>query len=88
MSVPASDRAAKLASYIRQNVSKDRARAIGPDTPLVSSGLIDSMSLVSVLVFIEDEFGVVIPDEAATAAAMDSVRLILELVARHDGAGR
>jgi acyl carrier protein len=41
-------------------------------TPLISSGLVDSFSLIKVLAFVEDEFRILIPDEAATAAAMDS----------------
>ncbi len=32
------------------------------------------------LAFVEDEFGIVIPDEAATAAAMDSIELIVKLM--------
>ena len=66
----------KLADYVQRKVSKDPTRPLEPDTPLVSSGLVDSLSLISVLVYIEDEFGVVIPDEAATAAAMNTIRQI------------
>jgi acyl carrier protein len=46
---------------------------------------VDSFSLIKILAFIEDEFGVVIPDEAATAAAMDSLQLILELIETYSG---
>jgi len=78
------NRAARLVSFIQHDVSKDSNQPIGLDTPLVSSGLVDSMSLITVLAFIEDEFGVVVPDEAATAAAMDSIRLILTLVETYE----
>jgi acyl carrier protein len=70
----------RLAGFIQSEVSKDSRQAIHPATPLISSGLVDSFSLIRVLAFIEDEFGVVIPDEAATAEAMDSVELILGLM--------
>jgi acyl carrier protein len=76
------DRTARLADFIRLNVSRNPARAIGADTPLVSSGLVDSLSLVKVLTFVEDEFHVVIPDEAATAEAMDSIASIVALMDR------
>ncbi len=74
--------AQKLVNFIQREVSKDPRRPILLSTPLVSSGMVDSFSLIKVLAFIEDELGVVIPDEAATAEAMDSVELILQLVRR------
>jgi acyl carrier protein len=42
------------------------------------------MSLIKVLAFVEDAFGVVIPDEAATAASMDTLRSILGLIRTYD----
>jgi acyl carrier protein len=72
----ARDTAQKLAHFIQSEVSKDPRQAVQPGTPLISSGLVDSFSLIKVLAFIEDEFGIVIPDEAATARSMDSIELI------------
>ena len=77
-------RTQKLSSFIQREISKDPRKTLEPDTPLISSGLVDSLSLIQVLVFIEDEFGVVIPDEAATAPAMDTVRLILGLIEAYE----
>jgi len=70
----------KIADFIRRELSKDKNLRIDRETKFISSGLVDSFSLIRLLVFIEDEFGIVIPDEAATAEAMDSVSLILELM--------
>jgi len=70
----------KIAGFIQRELSKDKQQNIGQDTMFISSGLVDSFSLIRLLVFIEDEFGIVIPDEAATAEAMNSVSLILELM--------
>ena len=72
--------AEKLTTFIHSELSKDKRQNIGVETRFISSGLVDSFSLMQVLVFIEDEFGIVIPDEAATAEAMDSVSQILELM--------
>jgi len=79
-----------IAKFIQRELSKDKEQNIGQDTMFISSGLVDSFSLIRLLVFIEDEFGIVIPDEAATAEAMDSVALILGLMKKfgklvHDG---
>ena len=70
----------KLARFIQSEVAKDPRQPVMAATLLISSGLVDSFSLIKVLAFVEDEFGIVIPDEAATAAAMDSIELIVKLM--------
>lgn len=72
-----------LTKFIYTELSKDKQQNICIETRFISSGLVDSFSLMQVLVFIEDEFGIVIPDEAATAEAMDSVSQILELMDKY-----
>jgi acyl carrier protein len=74
------DREKRLAEFLRTNVLKDSRVVPSRDTPLVSSGLVDSLSLIQVLAFVEDEFQVAIPDEAATAEAMNTIGGILALV--------
>jgi acyl carrier protein len=71
----------------RRSSRRIRAKILEPDTALVSSGLVDSLSLIQVLAFIEDEFQVVIPDEAATAESMNTVRKIDELIDAYGGSG-
>jgi acyl carrier protein len=78
-------RSAALLDFLRREVVKDRRRPLDVDTPLVSSGLVDSMSLINVLAFVEDSFGVIIPDEAATAESMNTPRSILSLVRAFEG---
>jgi acyl carrier protein len=80
-------RQTKLATFIQTKLSKDPRKTLDPDTALVSSGLVDSLSLVQVLVFIEDEFQVVIPDEAATAESMNTIRKIDGLIDTYGGSG-
>ena len=50
------------------------------DTPLISSGYIDSFSMVSLLVFLENKFKIKIPPAKATPEAFDSVNKIVALV--------
>ena len=50
------------------------------DTPLISSGYIDSFSMVSLLVFLENKFQIKIPPGKATPEAFDSVNKIVALV--------
>ena len=52
------------------------------DTPLISSGLVDSFSMVSLKRFLEVKYKISIPDEDASPEAFDSVSKIAELVTR------
>ncbi len=52
------------------------------DTPLISSGLVDSFSMISLKRFLEMKYQISIPDEAATPETFDSVEKIAALVQR------
>ena len=52
------------------------------DTPLISSGLVDSFSMVSLKRFLEMKYKISIPDEDASPEAFDSVNKIADLVKR------
>ena len=51
-------------------------------SPLISSGLVDSFSMVSLKRFLEVKYKISIPDEDASPEAFDSVDKIAELVKR------
>jgi len=53
------------------------------DTPLISSGIVDSFSMVSLKRFLEQKCEISIPEDEATPEAFDTVNSILALVARH-----
>ncbi|MDC0358860.1 acyl carrier protein, partial [Oligoflexia bacterium] len=49
-------------------------------SPLISSGIVDSFSMVSLKRFLESKYSISIPDEQATPEAFDSVDKICVLV--------
>lgn len=53
---------------------------IGFDTPLISGGIVDSFSMVSLKRFLENKYNISIPDDKATPEAFDSVNKIVVLV--------
>jgi acyl carrier protein len=69
-----------ILNYIIKEYMEDGDEEITYDTPLISSGYIDSFSMVSLLVFIENKFKIKIPPSKATPEAFDSVNKITELV--------
>jgi acyl carrier protein len=52
-------------------------------TPLISSGIVDSFSMVSLKRFLEKKYQISIPDEEATPQAFDTVSSIIDLVNKH-----
>jgi acyl carrier protein len=50
------------------------------DTPLISGGIVDSFSMVSLKRFLENKYKISIPDDKATPEAFDSVTKICTLV--------
>ena len=72
----------KLRAFVVQRYLPKRTRALSDDEPLISSGIVDSMGLVDLTTFIEDELGVFLgPDEFGKGRA-DSLNQILALIAR------
>jgi acyl carrier protein/D-alanine--poly(phosphoribitol) ligase subunit 2 len=74
-----------ILDYIRNEyIDEDEVDEIKLDehTPLISSGIVDSFSMVSLKRFLETKYAISIPDEDATPQAFDTVASIIELVNR------
>jgi len=68
-----------LKYVIKEYIDDDDVK-ITCETPLISSGYVDSFSMVSLLVFLENKFRIKIPPSKATPEAFDSVNSIVALV--------
>jgi acyl carrier protein len=75
-----------IATFISTQILKQPRRAIAPDEPLISSGLIDSFNLVDLALFIEDTFGVRIDDTELNADTFDNLNELEALVQNRRGA--
>jgi acyl carrier protein len=71
----------KLGAYVAAIILKQPNRVIRPDQPLISSGLIDSFSLVDMALFVEDTFGVHIDDSELNADTFDTLEALAALIA-------
>ncbi len=66
--------------YVIAEYLEDDTQEITFDTPLISGGIVDSFSMVSLKRFLENKYKISIPDEKATPEAFDSVNKIVTLV--------
>ena len=69
-----------IASFITSKILKQPNRLIQPDDKLISTGLIDSFSLVDLGIFVEDTFGVRIEDTELNANTIDSLAQLAALI--------
>ena len=66
--------------YVVDEYLEDEDEEITYDTPLISGGIVDSFSMVSLKRFLENKYEINIPDEDATPEAFDTVNKIASLV--------
>ena len=74
------DKISVIEKYIAAQVLKQPNRKIAPDEPLISSGLIDSFSLMDLALFVEDSFGVRIEDTELNANTFDNLTQLASLI--------
>jgi acyl carrier protein len=69
-----------LAEFIADEILNQPGRIINENDKLISSGLIDSLSLVDVSLFVEEEYQVIIDDTELNADIFDTLAELAELI--------
>jgi len=75
-----------MIEYLKRDVLRNRTLDLGMDTPLVSSGLVDSFALIDVLLELEKITSRRIPASRVSPKDLDTVREMLK-TANRLGAG-
>ena len=73
---------ADIIQFVREEYLEDESVEITATTPLISSGIVDSFSMVSLKMYLEDKYDIKMTDEEASTEAFDTVTSIMELVKR------
>jgi len=72
----------QLAEYVEKEIAYDRGGSpILPDEPLLD-GLIDSTSMLRLVLFIEERFGVRVEDDELVPENFETIRSLAEFVER------
>jgi acyl carrier protein len=71
---------AEIIQFVREEYLEDESMEINVDTPLISSGIVDSFSMVSLKMYLEDKYDIKMTDEEASTEAFDTVSSICHLV--------
>lgn len=76
-----SDLKKEILDYVREEYIDDEDSSdVNYNTPLISGGIVDSFSMVSLKRFLETRFKIQIPDAKATPDAFDTVNNIADLL--------
>ncbi|MCK6481283.1 MAG: acyl carrier protein [Planctomycetes bacterium] len=70
----------------REYLEEDDDREVDASTRLISGGIVDSFSMVSLKRFLERKYAISIPDADASPEAFDTVESIARLVERFTAA--
>ena len=69
-----------ILEYVIEEYLEDEDEELTYDSPLISGGIVDSFSMVSLKRFLENKYQISLPDDKATPEAFDTVNNIVELV--------
>ena len=69
-----------IAKFIAEKILKQPNKVISADESLITSGLIDSFSLMDLALFIEDTFGVRVEDTELNAETFDNLNQLAALI--------
>ena len=82
----AEDMKQMIIDYVKEEFLEDEEEMeVTENTPLISSGIVDSFSMVSLKTFLEKKYNIRIPDDKATPETFDTVNRIIELVKEFTG---
>ena len=69
-----------ILEYVIEEYLEDEDEELTFDSPLISGGIVDSFSMVSLKRFLETRYKINLPDDRATPEAFNTVDKIADLV--------
>ena len=76
----------RLTTFINDTLVK-KAEGVGPDESLLESGVIDSVGIVEVITFIENEFDVKVADEDVVPENFETIQNLCRYVVSRQHSG-
>lgn len=70
----------RLREYLKLEILRDPSYPLGDEDPLISSGLIDSFSLVDIALWVESNLGVRVDNSELNADNFDTVSELADFI--------
>ena len=68
--------------FLADNFILDDDSALGADDSLTETGVLDSMGVLELITFVEERYGITVPDEDTLPENLDSIARIVGYVER------
>ena len=69
-----------LTDFIKQELLHGRSVPLGEDVDLLSAGIVDSLGILRLVAFIEERFGVKVPDEDVVFENFQTIKTMAQYV--------
>ena len=77
---------AVVEQFVRDELIRgDRSGALGPDESLISSGILDSLALLKLIIFIEERFDLKVNDGEVVPANFETVSKVKSFIESKKG---
>lgn len=77
-----------LTDFIKQEILHGRSVTLNEDVDLLASGVIDSLGILRMVAFMEERFGVKVPDEDVVFENFQNIRVMAQYVAQQKSAAQ
>jgi acyl carrier protein len=78
------DRRTALTTYIKQEIMRNPKANLRGDEDLLGAGILDSLAILQLVAYIEDEFGFKIPDEDVVFENFQSIDALAGYLENHN----
>jgi acyl carrier protein len=75
----------RLTDFIKQELLHGRAVKLDPEMDLLSAGVIDSLGILRMVAFMEEQFGVKVADEDVVFENFQNIRVMADYIAQRTG---
>jgi acyl carrier protein len=77
------DRKTALADYIKSEVIRNRNAHLDENEDLLGAGILDSLGILQLVSFIDETFGIQVPDEDVIYENFHSLKAIVDYLQRY-----
>jgi len=77
------DRKTILMDYIKNEIMRNRNARLAEDEDLLASGILDSLAILQLVAYIDEQFGIEVPDQDVVYENFNSIRSLTDYLAQY-----
>jgi acyl carrier protein len=77
------DRKTALIEFVKNEIMRNKNAKLNEDEDLLSAGVLDSLAILQLVAFIEDRFGIKVPDEDVVFENFQSINALVAYLEKY-----